>query len=253
MISARRRHRRRPGVVPARRPGHRASRPHPGRPVPPHPRAGTAAGRPHCGSRAAVRAAPRSPPPPRSPRTTTPPAGASSGPHPCGHQSPAAAADPVLAGGAISASRPDECRAITFIGVPLQAGMSWSGTALVTLRGCARARPGQKPDCPVPVAQKILLQLAARNIGQLTDIEPPPPSAGRAGDPPDGTPSPVAGPAVGEVSPDCRKDRAGHDGPRARPEWLLHRAPSPYPRQGRQARIRPRANRLSDPLDPADG
>jgi CheY-like chemotaxis protein len=39
----------------------------------------------------------------------------------------------------------------------------------------ARLRPGQRPGqmgCPMPVARKMLLQLAARNIGQLTDIEP---------------------------------------------------------------------------------
>ena len=44
--------------------------------------------------------------------------------------------------------RPDECRAITFIGVPLPAGVSGSGTALVTLRDCARARPGQNAELP---------------------------------------------------------------------------------------------------------
>lgn len=39
------------------------------------------------------------------------------------------------------------------------------------------------PDCPVLLAQKILLQLAARNIGQLTDINHRPvpwPRRGRA-------------------------------------------------------------------------
>jgi hypothetical protein len=30
------------------------------------------------------------------------------------------------------------------------------------------------PNCPVPVALKMVLQIAARNIGQLTDIEPSP-------------------------------------------------------------------------------
>jgi len=54
--------------------------------------------------------------------------------------------------------------------------MNWSGTALVTLRGCApgtaRATAGHGPgNCPVRVSRKILLQIAARNIGQLTDIQ----------------------------------------------------------------------------------
>jgi hypothetical protein len=50
--------------------------------------------------------------------------------------------------------------------------MSGSEAALVILRGCYRAGPGKIPSCPVPVALKMLLQIAARNIGQLTDIEP---------------------------------------------------------------------------------
>jgi len=189
-------------VIPARRPGHRASRLYPWWPVPPHPRAGTAAGRPHCGSRAAARAAPRSPPPPRSPRTTTPPAGASSGPHPCGHQSLAAAANPGLAGRVVRAGRPDECRAITFIGVPpagrseLVRGRRWSPCATVPGQG-----PGRMPNYPMPVAQKILLQLAVRNIGQLTDIEPLPPSTGRAGGPPRPRSGPDSGVPVIRAAP----------------------------------------------------
>ena len=31
--------------------------------------------------------------------------------------------------------------------------------------------PGKIPNCPAPVARKMLLQIAARNIGQLTDVE----------------------------------------------------------------------------------
>lgn len=36
--------------------------------------------------------------------------------------------------------------------------------------GCSRGRSGQVASAPLPVAQQILLQVAARDIGQLTDI-----------------------------------------------------------------------------------
>jgi len=41
--------------------------------------------------------------------------------------------------------------------------------ALVTLRGCA-GKVGANTACLVPVARKMVLQVAVRDIGQLTDI-----------------------------------------------------------------------------------
>jgi hypothetical protein len=38
--------------------------------------------------------------------------------------------------------------------------------------GCSRRRSGQHPELPVPVARQIVLQVAVRDIGQLTDFEP---------------------------------------------------------------------------------
>jgi hypothetical protein len=40
----------------------------------------------------------------------------------------------------------------------------------LTLRGCARTGPGQSLMYPVPVARKMLLQFALKDIGQLTDL-----------------------------------------------------------------------------------
>ena len=57
------------------------------------------------------------------------------------------------------------------------------------------------PNYPMPVAQKILLQLAVRNIGQLTDIEPLPPSTGRAGGPPRPRSGPDSGVPVIRAAP----------------------------------------------------
>jgi hypothetical protein len=49
------------------------------------------------------------------------------------------------------------------------------GTALVThATGPGKARARYR-TAPVPVALKMVLQIAERNIGQLTDIEPSPP------------------------------------------------------------------------------
>jgi hypothetical protein len=59
--------------------------------------------------------------------------------------------------------------------------------------------PGQIPNCPVPVALKMLLQIATRNIGQLTDIERSPRHS----------PAPRRGPGwlvVSAIAPD-RADR----------------------------------------------
>jgi hypothetical protein len=36
---------------------------------------------------------------------------------------------------------------------------------------CSGQGPGPDAELPMPVALKMLLQLAVRNIGQLTDIE----------------------------------------------------------------------------------
>ena len=38
-----------------------------------------------------------------------------------------------------------------------------------TLRACSRG-PGDVMNCPVPLARKIVLQVAEQDIGQLTDI-----------------------------------------------------------------------------------
>ena len=143
--------------------------------APPHLRAGTGASRPRCELRAVARAAPTSPPPLRSPGTRTPPAYGSSGPHPCG------------------------CRSLPRRVVPQR--LTWPGCSpagRVSAPSCSSgslvdrnelirdsaghphaATPGQGPgaipNCPMPVALKMVLQIAARNIGQLTDIEPSPP------------------------------------------------------------------------------
>ena len=67
--------------------------------------------------------------------------------------------------------------AIMFIGsLPgrneLKPGQRWSLHATTPGQG-----PGTLPNRPVPVALQMVLQIAARNIGQLTDIEPPPPAS----------------------------------------------------------------------------
>ena len=121
----------------------------------PHPSAGTGAGRPRCEPPAAAPGAPTMPPRPKSPGTTTPPACGSSGPHVHSQagQTPA----------------------------PSCSSRSPTGRNELTPgqhRSSCLAAPGQRPGAianrPVPVALKMLLQLAGRNIRQLTDIEPPP-------------------------------------------------------------------------------
>src|SRR5262245_19379701 len=61
--------------------------------------------------------------------------------------------------------------AIVSIWSPCQAGLSWSGSALVAPRGPAPGKTGQLLTLVVPVARQILMQVADRDIGQLTDIE----------------------------------------------------------------------------------
>ncbi len=48
-------------------------------------------------------------------------------------------------------------------------GLELIRIALITVR-CSRGRSGRIRKRPVPVARKILLQLAVRDIGQLTDL-----------------------------------------------------------------------------------
>ena len=67
-----------------------------------------------------------------------------------------------------SAARQDRCHQVRQLAG--RAGSSSSGRALASLRGCARSRPGPTLTCPVPVARKMVLQVAYRDIGQLTDI-----------------------------------------------------------------------------------
>ena len=94
----------------------------------------------------------------------------------------AAAAIPRAVGCGPSAGRPDGVGIFTFIGFPV-AGASWSGQRWSPYAAAPGQGPGKIPNCPVPVALKMLLQIAARNIGQLTDIEPSPRhSPHRAGD-----------------------------------------------------------------------
>jgi hypothetical protein len=169
--------------------------------APPHQRAGTGASRPRCEPRAAARAGPSSPPPLRSPGTRTPPACGSSGPHPCGCQSwprlrfpgqpDAAQAQPGRTGVSV----------ITFIGFPgvgrnADPGQRWSPYAAAPGQG-----PGKIANCPVLVALKMVLQIAARNIGQLTDIEPSPRHS----------PAPRRGPGRRRCnSPSCPSHPCGH-------------------------------------------
>jgi hypothetical protein len=86
----------------------------------------------------------------------------------------AVAAIPRAVGRGPSAGRPDGCRRYHVHRVPgrperIDPGQRWSPHAAAPGQG-----PGKIPNCPVPVALKMLLQIATRNIGQLTDIEPIP-------------------------------------------------------------------------------
>src|SRR4029077_2185485 len=61
---------------------------------------------------------------------------------------------------------------ITFIASPAGQIELKSGAALVTAYGCSRAGPRVRySPTPMPIALKVLLQLAVRDIGQLTDIQ----------------------------------------------------------------------------------
>jgi hypothetical protein len=146
--------------------------------APLHLRAGTGAFPPRCEPRAAARAGPSSPPPLRSPRTRTPPACGSSGPHPCGCQSLPRRRFP---GQAQAQPGWTSVSAITFIGFPGRPERVDLGQRRSPYAAAPGQSPGTIPSCPMLVALKMLLQIAARNIGQLTDIEPSPPY--RAGDP----------------------------------------------------------------------
>jgi len=140
--------------------------------APLHLRAGTGASRPRCEPRAAVRAGPSSPPPLRSPRTRTPPACGSSGPHPCGCQSLPRRRFP---GQAQAQPGWTSVSAITFIGFPGRPERVDLGQRRSPYAAAPGQSPGTIPNCPMLVALKMVLQIAARNIGQLTDIEPSPP------------------------------------------------------------------------------
>ena len=121
----------------------------------PHPSAGTG-GRPRREPQAAARAAPTTPPRPKSPGTTTPPACGSSGPH--------------VHSQAGQAPAPSSCSS----GSPAGRNELTPGQRRSSCLAAPGQRPGAIANCPVPVALKMLLQLAGRNIRQLTDIEPPP-------------------------------------------------------------------------------
>jgi hypothetical protein len=51
----------------------------------------------------------------------------------------------------------------------LVAAWRWSRESADTLRARSRG-PGDVMTCPVPLAKKMVLQVAVRDIGQLTDI-----------------------------------------------------------------------------------
>src|SRR5215472_5433415 len=63
--------------------------------------------------------------------------------------------------------------AIVSIWIPCQAGLSWSSSALVALRGPAPGKIRPSVDAGSAVAPQIL-QAACRDIGQLTDFEAAP-------------------------------------------------------------------------------
>src|SRR5579864_3624481 len=52
----------------------------------------------------------------------------------------------------------------------LAGGLELIRRVLVTPRGAHRERSEQRAQVPVPVARKMVLQVAVRDIGQLTDI-----------------------------------------------------------------------------------
>jgi hypothetical protein len=93
----------------------------------------------------------------------------------------AAAAIPRAAGRGAGAARPDEGRCHHVHRVPPvgRNELIWD-SAGHPARLLPGLDPGKIPTCPVPVALKMVLQIAARNIGQLTDIEPSPPPLPRA-------------------------------------------------------------------------
>jgi hypothetical protein len=62
--------------------------------------------------------------------------------------------------------------AITFIGSPGGQDSGWNpGQRWLPWTSAPGKATGAMPNYPMPVALKMLLQLAARNIGQLTDIK----------------------------------------------------------------------------------
>jgi hypothetical protein len=157
---------------PWRQDGASAVYPHRGT-APPHPRAGTGDGRPHRGPRAAGRAGPRSPQPPRSPGTRPPPACASSVPHPSGYRS--WLRPPIPGPRDIAQVQPGRAGAkghhvhrSPLVSRNELTRDSAGHPGATAPRGTAQARYRFGPE---PIAPTMLLQIAQQDIGQLTDIQ----------------------------------------------------------------------------------